>query len=104
MTCMKTGCALKTFAHVGHFWGDMHCLPGGLFVFNAVTVRDNHAVELMSDLPASLPTYYLHDTDKTGDTFFERRGVFVMSVTSLGWNEALRDYLGLSDLGRGPLV
>lgn len=105
MTCVKTGCALRTFAHVGHFWGDMHALPGGIFIFNSTVDRQGKALELLDEPTYELPTYFVHPDNFGGDEcFYEKRGVFVFPVTRVGWNEALRKYLDLEGYGLGPLV
>lgn len=98
--CVKTGCALVIQGRT--LWGDMHFFSKGVFIFNAVLGGDGEALHIPSDDDVERPTYYF-----TEGNIFARRGVFILSLEHLSWNEALRDYLGLSHLsgaGDGPDV
>ena len=90
--CLKTGCALEIPGQ--RFWGDMHFFSKGVFIFNAVLGDDGEALHIPSDDDVERPTYYF----STQGNIFVRRGVFILSLEHLSWNEALRDYLGLSHL------
>ena len=100
--CVKTGCALVIQGRT--LWGDMHFFAKGVFIYNAVLDERGEArCREVDDISTDEPTYYFaHDGN-----VFERRGVFILSLEHLSWNEALRDYLGLTHLsgaGDGPDV
>ena len=99
--CLKTGCALEI--HGQRFWGDMHFFSKDVFIFNACCRATGEPRPDVCDDSVDEPTYCFADDGN----FFVRRGVFILSLEHLSWNEALRDYLGLSHFsgaGDGPDV
>lgn len=89
LTCLITGCCLILPHEEKAAWGDLHCLDGHTYIFNATL---NHKGETHWEYPeffVGRPALTVHQHAQ----YFERRGVIVVSDDSSELNLVASQYL-----------
>jgi len=88
MTCVITGCVLKT--HKGWVGGDLHMI-GRAYIFNTIQKWEDGETRFEG---REFWSHYSKEIDITSvKQLFEKRGIFVFRAIEAHLNEAAQDYL-----------
>lgn len=87
--CLITGCCLVVPDDDKAAWGDLHCLNGHTYIFNATLNSKGETNWEYPEFFVDKPALVLH----AGGQYFERRGVIIVGDDYSDLNSAASQYL-----------
>lgn len=90
MRCLITGCALVSVQEGWATWGDLFEV-GDTYVFNAMLHKGEALRSYQRPVPYELKQLLIHES--FAPTYFERRGVIVISKADASLNATAKEYL-----------